>query len=187
MAIPLDKNRCILAAVDLSGDSAAVVRAAVGICTTLDRPLWLVHVIDQRLIQRLAELRECSPGEARRETRIRARRALERLVEEAHAPADTRIRLPAGTPVPGILSCVERLGPDLLVLGEPLLSAPTATLASLETQGRLRRATRVLLVSDDFPSRGLAPAPSDVAGGYFPPQGAGRGLHLSAPLLTPGS
>ncbi len=146
----MDSTRSVLAAVDLSADSAAVVCAASRICSTLDRPLYLIHVIEQRLIQRLAELRQCTLTEARREALPRARIALERLLGGADAPAETRIYLPIGAPVPRILSCVERLKPVLLVLGEPLLLGPSVPLEPLEGNGALGAATRVLLVGDGF-------------------------------------
>jgi hypothetical protein len=156
MASPRHKSRCILAAVDLSGESAAVVRAAVGICGALDRPLCLFHVIEDGLVQRMADVREFSIAEARREALIRARRLLERLAEEAGAPAHTRIYLSVGAAVPRILSWTERLRPHVLVLGEPLLSVSTTALTPLETRGSLGAATRVLLVSDGLGARDSA-------------------------------
>lgn len=150
MVTPMDSTRSVLAAVDLSADSAAVVSAASRICRTLDRPLYLIHVIERRIIQRLAELRQYTLTEARREALTRARQALERLLGGADAPAETRIYLPIGAPVPRILSCVDRLKPDLLVLGEPLLLGPSAPLEPLERNGALGAATRVLLVGDGF-------------------------------------
>lgn len=66
----------------------------------------------------------------------------------ADAPAETRIYLPIGAPVPRILSCVQRLKPVLLVLGEPLLLGPSAPLEPLGANGPLGAATRVLLVGD---------------------------------------
>jgi hypothetical protein len=150
MVTPMDSTRSVLAAVDLSTDSAVVVSVASRICRTLDRPLSLIHVIERRIIQRLAELRQCTLIEARREALTRARQALERLLEGSHAPAATRIYLPIGAAVPRILSCVERLKPELLVLGEPLLLGPSAPLKPLEGNGALGAATRVLLVGDAF-------------------------------------
>jgi hypothetical protein len=150
MVTPMDSTRSVLAAVDLSTDSAVVVSVASRICRTLDRPLSLIHVIERRIIQRLAELRQCTLVEARREALTRARQALERLLEGSHAPAATRIYLPIGAAVPRILSCVERLKPELLVLGEPLLLGPSAPLEPLERNGALGAATRVLLVGDAF-------------------------------------
>jgi len=147
-SVTSDKRRCILAAVDLSGESAAVVRAAAGICGALDRPLCLLHVVEEGLVQRMADVRECSLVEARWEALIRARRLLERLAEETDAPADTRIYLSTGEAVARILSWTGRLSPDVLVLGEPLLSTSAIALASFEPHGLPGSTTRVVLVSD---------------------------------------
>lgn len=147
-SVTSDKRRCILAAVDLSGESAAVVRAAAGICGALDRPLCLLHVIEEGLVQRMADMRECSLAQARREALIRTRRLLGRLLEETDAPADTRIYLATGAAVARILFWTERLSPDVLVLGEPLLSASVTALAAFERRGLPGSTTRVVLVSD---------------------------------------
>jgi hypothetical protein len=163
----MDSTQNVLAAVDLTADSPAVVSAAAGISKIRDRRLHLIHVVDHRLLGRLAELRQRPRAEVRREALRRGRQALLRLLGEADAPPDSRLHLVIGDPVPAILACVTRLKPALLVLGEPGLVGPAVPMDTLLTDGPRGSATRVLLVSDGFPNLGQV----DAAGGAPPPGG----------------
>ncbi len=169
MGYPMDSTRCVLAAVDLTADSPAVVSAAAAISKIRDRRLHLIHVIDHRLIRRLAELREWPLTEAKREAQSRARQSLARLLREADAPPDSPLHLSIGDPTLRIRAWVQRLRPVLLVLGEPGLLGPAAPMEPVSTHDALGSATQVLLVSDGFRDGALAAA----AGGAAPASWSG--------------
>ncbi len=138
----------VLAAVDFSPGSRRALSEAVRICKTFDRPLHVIHVVDGRVVEGLADLLQRPLAQARREALAKARQALERLVAEEDAPTDTRLHLSVGAPVPEILSCVEALEPGLLVLGERGLSHPKVRSEPLATSGVTGLPTRVLMVDE---------------------------------------
>jgi nucleotide-binding universal stress UspA family protein len=144
----MDRKNIVLAAVDFSPGSRRALSHAVQICKTCDRWLHVVHVIENRAVERLADLLQQPMAQARLGALAKARHALERAVAQVQAPPDTRLHLVIGVPAPEILSCVERLEPLLLVLGERGLSCPTVRAESLAASGLDRAPTRVLMVSE---------------------------------------
>jgi nucleotide-binding universal stress UspA family protein len=144
----MQRNTSVLAAVDFSPGSRRALSEAVGICKTFDRPLHVIHVIEGRVVEGLADLLQRPLAQARREALVKARRALEKLVGEEDAPPDTRLHLAIGAPVPEILSCVEALEPALLVLGERGLSHASLPAETLAASGPDGMPTRVLLVNE---------------------------------------
>jgi nucleotide-binding universal stress UspA family protein len=145
----MERNQSVLAAVDFSPGSRRALSEAVRICKTFERRLHVIHVVEGRVVDNLADLLQKSAVEARREALAKARTALARLVREEDAPPDTRLHLTVGAPVPEILSCVEDLAPGLLVLGERGLSRARVSTGSLTASGPDRLPIRVLLVNED--------------------------------------
>lgn len=145
----MDRIDNVLAAVDFSPGSRRALSEAVRICKTFDRRLHVIHVIEGRVVDSLAELLQRSPAEARQRVLARARQALERLADEEDAPPDTRLHLAIGAPVPEILSCVERVEPVLLVLGERGLARRWVRADPVSGDGLEGLPTRVLLVNEE--------------------------------------
>jgi nucleotide-binding universal stress UspA family protein len=145
----MERNQSVLAAVDFSPGSRRALSEAVRICKTFERRLHVIHVVEGRVVDNLADLLQKSAVEARRDALAKARTALARLVLEEDAPPDTRLHLTVGAPVPEILSCVEDLAPGLLVLGERGLSRARVSTGSLTASGPDRVPIRVLLVNED--------------------------------------
>jgi nucleotide-binding universal stress UspA family protein len=143
----MKEDTSVLAAVDFSPGSRRALSEAVRICKTFDRRLHVIHVIEGRVVEGLADMLQRPLAQIRREALAKARRTLEKLVGEEDAPPDTRLHLAIGAPVPEILSCVEELEPALLVLGERGLPRASLPAESLAASGLDRAATRVLLVN----------------------------------------
>lgn len=144
----MELNRSVLAAVDFSPGSRRALSEAVRICKTFDRRLHVIHVIEGRVVDNLADLLQKSAAEARRDALAKARDALARLVRAEDAPPDTQLHLTVGAPVPEILACVEDLEPGLLVLGERGLSRSRIGAGSLSASDPDAVPTRVLLVNE---------------------------------------
>ena len=147
----MERNNSVLAAVDFSPGSRRALSEAVRICKTFERRLHVIHVVEDRVVDNLADLLQKSTVEARREALGKARAALARLVREEGAPPDTRLHLTVGAPVPEILACVEDLEPGLLVLGERGLSRSRVGAESVAASGPHGVPTRVLLVNEGGP------------------------------------
>jgi nucleotide-binding universal stress UspA family protein len=147
----MERNRTVLAAVDFSPGSRRALSEAVRICKAFERRLHVIHVIEGRVVDNLADLLQKPAVEVRREALAKARAALARLVGEEGAPPDTRLHLVVGAPVPEILSCVEYLEPGMLVLGERGLSRSRVNQGSLMAGGPDGASTRVLLVNEGGP------------------------------------
>lgn len=145
----MERNRSVLAAVDFSPGSRRALSEAVRICKTFGGRLHVIHVVECRVVDTLADLLQKSAVEARQEALEKARAALTRLVRAEDAPPDTRLHLTVGAPVPEILACVEDVEPGLLVLGERDLSRTRIGAGPLSSGDPGGVRTRVLLVNED--------------------------------------
>jgi hypothetical protein len=141
----------VLAAVDLREPSRSVLAQSARICRIRDWRLHAIHVVEPRLVLRLARARGRPTRQLEGAILARAGLVLERLAGEAGVPADTRLRLALGEPTREILAEVDRLGPVLLVLGETGLAAPAFRAGPLPG-GRIDgAATRVLILGPEPP------------------------------------
>ncbi|MFO7898642.1 MAG: universal stress protein [Planctomycetota bacterium] len=145
--------RHILAPVDFSGVTAAVVREAAGLAGVLDARLWLIHVAppDPDFVGYEVgpqPVRDTIADELRHEKRV-----LERYQAVLRRQGlDVTALLVPGPTAPKILGEADRLDADLIVLGSHGHGALYHMIVGSVCEGVLRRARCPVVVVPD-PSR----------------------------------
>jgi len=107
-----DVPRCVLAATDLTPVGASAVRLGAALARTFDAELHVVHAWQQTMQLTLAHTDEARHEEERRideHARSQIRRELDGAAAELHVGCTS--------PERAILTCVERLSPDVVVMG----------------------------------------------------------------------
>ena len=139
----------ILAAIDLSPASRRALAEAVRICKGLDRSLHVIHVIEDEVVLEMADRDRIPVAESRQRALTDTRAALKRMLDDVDAPADTRLHLVIGPLVSEILSGVELLSPELVLLGEDGLSEPMMLAAPLSASRPHGRQTRFAMLGSE--------------------------------------
>lgn len=133
-AAPEQGYRNILVALDLTHDSAPLLRAAADFANDNGARLQLVHVVETH------NLPTYDLGDYFEDQKAHAKRALDKLVDEAGLPDDTRSRVLEGTTQERVTTLARESEADLIITGQARLSALGRLMLGSSTRRILRRA-----------------------------------------------
>lgn len=113
----MNKPQVILAALDLEGDSEAVLMRALQLAREHAARLVLLHVIDAEALGQAAAAAGCGEDGLRETLERQARESIAALLDGAAEPGSAEVRVQFGPAHATIAAVAEELGADLVLVG----------------------------------------------------------------------
>lgn len=113
----MNRPHLILAALDLGGDSEAVLMRALQLAQAHEARLVLVHAIEADSLDQAAAASGCNEDGLRQAMERQARETIAGLLEGTAEPESAGVRIEFGPAHAAIIATAEQLGADLVMLG----------------------------------------------------------------------